>query len=355
MSELIDDPNSARTGNEIFDESPTSNPDVTEPVDQTPKRRNISLFQLLVGALFVVCVVIGVVLLIFSENANKSNVKPNDITEQTNINPTLGTGFSAVIQTTTTPAIIIAPTSTPKIYHTNTPINTPTRAPMPTPTPTRTPRPPIVNISYPSEMQVINMTENQQLCVADVPNGGDTSGTMRRHNINDGGWSGYTQVFTLCFTPNEGINRIQLQYKNSYGDESTQYTRQFVFHRISPMTITYSGQVFLDTNCNGNFDSGSENYINFSTKINILQIPGAQTLATPTTGLSGNWSFSKQIMDNESITLQAVVDSSIPAPYVLYPDSDKRIFNRTFDTNNRNISILQPIVTTTIYTTICPH
>ncbi len=358
MAELIDNPNSAGTSNQPVADVPVSNPDIVPPFYQIPKRK-ISPLLLLVGILIVVGVVIGASVQIYYKNAYKTIVNPYDSTKLTNTNPTVGMGSLSTIQISSTPMTIISPTSTPKIYPTNTPTNTPTRTPTPTPkptpTPTRTPRPPIINISFPSEMQVINMTGNQQLCIVDTPSGGDTSGVMRRHNINDGGWSGYTQVFTLCLTPNEGTNRIQLQYKNSYGDESVQYTRQFVFHRISPMTITYSGQLFLDANCNGSFDSGSEHYLSLSTPITIMQLPGAQILATPTTSSTGNWSYSKEIMDNESITLQATVNTSIPVPYVLHPDSDKRIFNRTFDPNNRNFSILQPIVTTTIFTTVCPH
>jgi hypothetical protein len=126
-------------------------------------------------------------------------------------------------QETSTPVL----TSTPSLVPTSTPTNTPT----PTPTP-RPPNPPIINISYPLEMQYIEMGSGQTLCVVDTPVGGDTSGVQRKHNVNDGGWSGYTDMFTLCFDPIEGLNRFHLQYKNSYGDESTVYTRQFNFHRI---------------------------------------------------------------------------------------------------------------------------
>lgn len=113
-----------------------------------------------------------------------------------------------------------------------TPTATQTPVPIPTATPTKVPNPPQINISYPSEMQSIEMTSSQQLCVVDIPAGGDTSGLKRRHNINDAGWTSYENIFTLCLSPNEGINRIMLQYKNSYSEESTTYTRQFVFHRV---------------------------------------------------------------------------------------------------------------------------
>lgn len=85
-------------------------------------------------------------------------------------------------------------------------------------------------------MQSVEFTSSQQkFCVVDIPVGGDYSlGAQRRHNINDGGWSSYVDIFTLCFDPKEGLNRFSLQYKNKYGDESTTYTRQFNFHLATP-------------------------------------------------------------------------------------------------------------------------
>jgi hypothetical protein len=107
----------------------------------------------------------------------------------------------------------------------------PAATPTPQPTPTRTPNPPIMNISYPSEMQDITMNSSQTFCVVDIPAGGDTSGIKRKYNFNDQGWTSYVDVYALCLNPNEGLNHLTLQYQNSHGEESTQYTRQFTFHR----------------------------------------------------------------------------------------------------------------------------
>lgn len=124
------------------------------------------------------------------------------------------------------------PTPTPKPTTTNTPTPSPTATPTLTPTPTRVPNPPIINISYPQEGQYIEFTSpQQQLCIVDIPSGGDQSGIQRRHNNNDTGWSSYTTLFTYCYLPNEGSNRIQFQYRNQYGEESSVYTRQFNFHK----------------------------------------------------------------------------------------------------------------------------
>lgn len=112
---------------------------------------------------------------------------------------------------------------------TSTPLG-PTDTPVPTATP-RTPNPPQMNISYPSENQTITMNSSQTFCVVDTPAGGDGSVLQRKHSINDASWTTYTDMFTLCFDPQEGLNRFQLQYKNKYGEESPTYTRQFTFHR----------------------------------------------------------------------------------------------------------------------------
>lgn len=124
-------------------------------------------------------------------------------------------------------------TETPAIATITVPV--PTSTPFPTNTPTpppRTPNPPIINISYPTEMQSIEFTSpGQNFCIVDSPAGGNTEGVQRKHNLNDAGWTTYSDIFTLCFSPIEGLNRFQVQYRNKYGDESSTYTRQFNFHK----------------------------------------------------------------------------------------------------------------------------
>lgn len=232
------------------------------------------------------------------------------------------------------------PTITPKLS----PKPTPTPKPgsrqisQPTPSPTLTPRipnPPIINISYPSEMQSIEMGNNQNFCVVDTPAGGDTSGLKRRHDINDGGWSSYTNIFTLCFDPKEGLNRVSLRYKNSYGDESVIYTRQFNFHRIQYITVTYSGQVYRDANCNGIKDSGESGV--GSVTINFFQMPQWYLIGTVTSDGNGNYSFSKTIKENESVTLKPGPVS--PSGYKSNPNFDEPsiTLNSSNRTTNQNL------------------
>lgn len=177
--------------------------------------------------------------------------------------------------------------------------------PSPTPTviPTSQPKksnPPIINISYPQEMQSITMTSTQQLCIVDIPSGGDTSSLQSKNSVNDGGWSAYADIYTVCLDPKEGLNKFQLQYRNKFGDESTVYTRQFTFHRQQDITVTLNGQVYNDINCNNVKESDETGY---SETIDIMQ-PDGLVLAAITSDSGGNYSFSKTIQENNSITIQ---------------------------------------------------
>ncbi len=140
--------------------------------------------------------------------------------------PTINPFPSPSIKPLSTPALI-QPTSTPV------PTNKPKSTPTPTPTPEpRQKNPPIINISYPSEMQDIAMDDSQSLCIVDSPAGGDTSGLQRKYDLNNDGWTSYKDMYTLCIEPEEGLNIIQLKYRNKYGDESSTYSVQFKFEKL---------------------------------------------------------------------------------------------------------------------------
>ena len=237
------------------------------------------------------------------------------------------------------PVSVPFPTSSPAGIPTSTPVP-PTAPPSVQPTPTpRTPNPPIINISYPSEMQSVEMESGQSFCVVDTPAGGDTSGLQRKHNINDEGWSLYTDVFTLCFDPKEGLNRIQFQYKNSFGDESVVYTRQFNFHRIEEISVTISGQIYRDENCNGIRDGGESN-IGVSAIVRFFKMPEFSVYGETNSDPSGSFSFSTEIKESESITLQVSVQS--PSGYKSNPHYSDPSF--TLNSDNRSASVDYPQV-----------
>lgn len=179
----------------------------------------------------------------------------------------------------------------------------------------------------------------QQFCVVDIPVGGDTSGIQRRQNINDGGWSSYTDIFVLCFEPKEGLNRLQLQYRNKYGDESGMYTRQFNFHRVSEISISLTGQLYRDLNCNGIRESG-ESWIGTTATVNIFKIPEFYIYSTVNSDSNGSYSFSDKINENETLALRPIPVS--PSGYKSYPDYYESSI--TFSVSNRSVSLDLPQV-----------
>ena len=76
------------------------------------------------------------------------------------------------------------------------------------------------------------MDDSQSLCIVDSPAGGDTSGLQRKYDLNNDGWTSYKDMYTLCIEPEEGLNIIQLKYRNKYGDESSTYSVQFKFEKL---------------------------------------------------------------------------------------------------------------------------
>lgn len=219
----------------------------------------------------------------FSANSSSSYISPTlKITKSSNQIPTQ-------VLTQVPLSVSAKPTTTPI---------------LPSPT-THTSSPPIMNISYPSEGQYIEFTNsNQQFCLVDIPVS-NIVGLLKKHSINNGGWTSYAPPYTSCFTPNEGANIISLQYKNSYGDESGVYTRSFTFHRVQDITISINGQLYQDVNCNGSRDSG-EGGISGSTTVNLFKIPEFYIYDSVTTDGSGSYSFSKVIGGNDLLSLQPI-------------------------------------------------
>lgn len=232
----------------------------------------------------------------------------------------------------------LSPTPTSKAQSNITATPTPKTAFSPTPT-SRTPNPPLVNISYPSEMQSISMTQSQTLCVVDVPSGGNTQGIQRKHQLNDAGWSSYANLFTLCLDPKEGLNRLQMQYRNGDGDESAVYTRQFNFHRITEINISLNGQLYRDINCNGIRDSG-EDGIGTTATINIFKIPEFYIYSTINSDSNGGYSFSGKINENDTLTLRPIPVS--PSGYKSNPNYTEPSI--TFSSSNRSATVNIPQV-----------
>jgi len=295
-----------------------------------------------------VCVLIGVISLLLYQkiksNSELESLTSDQIAVQTPTSEPNHTIFDAEVPTVTAPvqfSASISPIQKQNITPTLKPTPKPTPTSTPTPTPTRTPNPPIMNISYPTDYQYITQNATQTLLVVDLTAGGDTSGLQRRHNFNDQGWTSYTTLYTLALDPKEGLNRIQLQYKNQFGEESAVYTRQFNFHRAQNKSISITGEIYRDENCNGNRE-GSEALISTSGSVTVYlwKQPEYSIYATITASPNGLVSYGFSILDNETLTLQPSVVS--PSGYKSNPNYSAPYI--TFSSSNTSASFSYPQV-----------
>jgi len=131
------------------------------------------------------------------------------------------------------PITISSQQKTTTVIPSNTPVPTRTVTAGPTTAPTSTPAPkqgpPTMSITYPTEGQSITMNTSQTFCVVDAP-GSNTQGLQKKQNINGSGWTEYKDQYTTCYSPSEGANTLELQYRNPDA-ESQVYTIHFNFHR----------------------------------------------------------------------------------------------------------------------------
>lgn len=214
----------------------------TSPLNKPPISNKL-VIPILIGAslisLSLTCYFVYTNFRLNAKQADPNQSFPTPTSDAKTVSPALSitptrSAVSTTIPTskpTVKPTVKVQPTNTSTTTKTptSTPHPTPTNTPLPpTPTPTHTPNPPTITISFPQEGQTITQS-NSQICIVDVPTGGDTSGLNRRQNINNQGWTGYTSISTLCFNATSGSNSVVLQYKNSYGEESPIYTRNFTY------------------------------------------------------------------------------------------------------------------------------
>ncbi len=167
----------------------------------------------------------------------------SDFMKQTNSPTTKQTGATPSPEITKR---VPSPTGTRTVSPTTVPL---TSAPLLSPTPTAGPTPtgsrgtsssnstsesgpsgpPQMSISYPTNGQAVS-SGSDTLCVVDIPVANTGSTLQKRESINGQSWTDYRSPYTTCFTPSEGNNTIQLQYKNSVG-ESSVYSISFTFHK----------------------------------------------------------------------------------------------------------------------------
>jgi len=211
------------------------------------------------------------------------------------------------------------------------------QSPQPSPEPspsTRVGNPPKMEIAYPQEGDYVNLTAGQFFCLIEKTIGGDTSGMQRKHKLNNESWTSYSNPDRLCLNPPEGSNELFLQYKNAAGDESEVYTRRFSFHRPGKITLTISGNIYRDENCNGVRDPGEGNIV-ISTKVYFYKMPEFSKYGDINSNSDGTFSYPTEASEDINLTLQPTVLS--PSGYTSNPTWSQPSF--TLNSNNRNASV----------------
>lgn len=243
------------------------------------------------------------------------------------------TGSKQQKSPTPTPTAKLQSTSTPTATNTQTPTPTPTT----TPTPTSTPPPPVMNIGYPGENMTISINENDSLCIVDEPVS-NTQGLQRKFKFNSSGWTNYETISALCVKPINGSNTIQLQYKNSSGSESQVYTRTFTAQLINNVSITFTGEIYRDENCNGVKD-GTEQLISVPATITMFRMPEWSIYGSTTSNSSGSFTYTGVIPSSEMVTLKPSITS--PSGYTSNPHYSEptSVFGLTM--RSANVSIPQ--------------
>lgn len=238
----------------------------------------------------------------FQKKLNTSTPPENQSGEMTPLSaestPFVSTDAAVPLQNSLKPTPSATPKPTPK------PTQKPTSTPIPDSTPTpRAPHPPVVNIIYPTNGQAIGFTvPGQTLCVGEARLEG-MSGLQRKQNVNGAGWTSFENHTTLCFEPLEGANHLELQYRNTEGDVSQVYVRDFNVHKTYGISVTLNGLLYRDINCNGIQDSGEEG-IETSATVNFFKIPEHYVNGSVSTDSNGSYSYTETISNEGSLTIQ---------------------------------------------------
>ena len=108
---------------------------------------------------------------------------------------------------------------------------------------------------------------------------------------------------------------------------------------MQDITVSLSGRIYKDINCNGTQDS-EEGSIDTQVTINIYALPEYSILATLTSDSSGNFTYPRTITESDSLSIQPGPIS--PSGYKSNPHYNNP--SVTLNTNNRNTTVAMPQV-----------
>lgn len=146
-------------------------------------------------------------------------------------------------------------------------------------------------------------------------------------------WSDWSKEMAPCYQNlTNGSHNFSVQAKDEAGNVSEVLTRSFIVQLPQDITITLSGQVYRDVNCNGIKETGEGGVSN--TTVNLFQMPQFYLYGTVVSDNNGNYNFSKTIKENESVTLKPNPVSS--SGYKANPKFDSSSF--TLSSSNKSAS-----------------
>jgi hypothetical protein len=194
------------------------------------------------------------------------------------------------------PAVITQNTKTP------TPTAKPTAKPTTVPTITPTPTPIINNIcEIVIEPDTTTTTSVNLVAGVTSKNGSYITGTRWDFDGN-GTWDTDINVLneSINHSYSNGAHTVNLQLKMS--DGSITPTCSKTFTTPNGFTVTLSGIVYQDDNCNNVYDSSEKTLAGVTVK--IINMNGLGNLASLTTDQNGNYVFNYVLANSDSITMQ---------------------------------------------------
>ncbi len=219
--------------------------------------------------------------------------------------------------------------------------NTITSTLTPKPTSIRdTTAPQITQMTGPGDGSVIEFN-NFCFPIYATDNISKSSGIKVRSRFDSQDWTAWSTDFSQCFQNiSSGNHTFSAQVRDEAGNESNIITRTFTVSVPQDISVAIGGHNFSDTNCNGIRDAGESNINNNSTTAYLYRMPEFSIFTSTSTDNLGYYYLSKNIKENESITVQLSLVA--PSGYKSNPNFNLPQF--TFNKNNKSATIDWPSV-----------
>lgn len=122
--------------------------------------------------------------------------------------------------------------------------------------------------------------------------------------LDNNPWSSWSSNLFICFSEiTNGSHTITFQIKDKDGINSPVIIRNIFVSLPQNITITLTGILYIDENCNG-LKEPTEKPVSENMSIDLLQIPELSVLYTAISDNNGTYNYSFTLKDNESLTLK---------------------------------------------------